>query len=368
MGPKSGVLLILLSLLALSQGAAKGADEKFRLSAPRCWWGDWAQPPWIPLVGDADGDGRADLVAVEPPGGTISVERTSPLGKWVQDPEPNIRFGNDVVAAAVGPFTGDAADELLALGRDGSLRLAFGMKRGTRTYTRVERVGEVPAADLPMSVARALSADINHDGRIDVLVPRGDGRLLVLLNRPGDGGRPRFDRSLALGAPSDATEIDVGTFGAPARSGWYGSTQTVDSMPPQSPLPVPAFKSAAPSACSKSAAARIWRWEGSSAAQATTSSQVANSSPAAIPPRPSRFERSRPPLSGRATPGGAPATSTAMAWMTSSASGRSPRPRAALKSRSNSPRTGARHNKASSTTTWTVCPTPGSRARSGREG
>ncbi len=184
---------------------------------PRCWWGDWAQPPWIPLVGDADGDGRADLVAVEPPGGTISVERTSPLGKWVQDPEPNIRFGNDVVAAAVGPFTGDAADELLALGRDGSLRLAFGMKRGTRTYTRVERVGEVPTADLPMSVARAFSADINHDGRIDVLVPRGDGRLLVLLNRPGDGGRPRFDRSLALGAPSDATEIDVGTFGAPAR-------------------------------------------------------------------------------------------------------------------------------------------------------
>src|SRR5277367_3818225 len=159
MGPKSGVLLILLCVLALSPGAAKGADEKFRLSAPRHWWRDWAVPPWIPLVGDADGDGRADLVAVEPPGGTISVERTSPLGKWVRDPEPNIRFGNDVVAAAVGPFTGDAADELLAVGRDGSLRLAFGMKRGTRTHTRVGRVGEVPAADLPMSVARALSAD-----------------------------------------------------------------------------------------------------------------------------------------------------------------------------------------------------------------
>ena len=290
MGPKSGVLLILLSLLALSQGAAKGADEKFRLSALRHWWRDWAVPPWIPLVGDADGDGRADLVAVEPGGRAISVERTSPLGKWVRDPEPNKRFGNDPVAAAVGRFTGDAADELLALGRDGSLRLAFGMKRGTRTYTREERVGEVPAADVPASVAPPSSADINHDGRIDVLVPRGDGRLLVLWNRKGDGGRPRFDGSLALGAPTDAMEIDVGTFGARRASGWYGSTQTVDSMPPRSPLPAPAFKWEAPSACSKSARARIWRWEGSSAAQAMTSSPVANSSRAAIPPRPSRFD------------------------------------------------------------------------------
>ncbi len=304
MGPKSGVLLILLSLLAFFQGAAKGADEKFRLSAPRHWWRDWAGPPWIPLVGDADGDGRADLVAVGP-GGAISVERTSPLGKWVLDPQPNTRFGNDPVAAAVGRFTGDAADEVLALGRDGSLRLAFGMKRGTRTYTREERVGEVPAADVPTSVARALTADINHDGRIDVLVPRGDGRLLVLWNRKGDGGRLRFDGSLALGAPTDAVEIDVGTFGAPARSGWYGSTQTVDSMPPRSPLSAPAFKWEALSTCSKSARARIWRWEGSSAAQATTSSPAANSSRAAIPPRPSRLKRSRPPPSGRATSGGA---------------------------------------------------------------
>ena len=72
MGPKSGVLLILFSLLAFFQGTAQGADEKFRLSAPRHWWRDWAVPPWIPLVGDADGDGRADLVAVEPGGRAIT--------------------------------------------------------------------------------------------------------------------------------------------------------------------------------------------------------------------------------------------------------------------------------------------------------
>ena len=144
--------LVIMSMIALAPCARVVTHDDYVLSALRHWWRDWAGPPWIPLVGDADGDGRADLVAVGP-GGAISVERTSPLGKWVLDPEPNTRFGNDPVAATVGRFTGDAADEVLALGRDGSLRLAFGMKRGTRTYTRDLRVGEVPAADVPTSVA-----------------------------------------------------------------------------------------------------------------------------------------------------------------------------------------------------------------------
>ncbi len=200
-----------------------------------------------------------------------------------------------------------------------------------------------------------------------MLVPRGDGRLLVLLNRKGDGGRPRFDGSLALGAPSDATEIDVGTFGALRASGWYGSTQTVDSMPPRSPLAGGGLQLGSPERLLEIGKGAIWPWEGSSAAQATTSSPAANSSRAAIPPRPSRFTRCRPPLSGRATSGGAGDIDgngmddlVRKRTLPDSAGG----PEVVIQFAARR----ARHNQATSTTTWTVCPTRGKRARSGREG
>ena len=99
------VSLMLLSLVVLAPSAVMGADETFRLSAPRYWLDTWAIPSGISLVGDADGDGRAELVAVDP-AGTIAVARTSPLGKWVEDPERETRFGNNLVAAVVGRFIG----------------------------------------------------------------------------------------------------------------------------------------------------------------------------------------------------------------------------------------------------------------------
>ena len=74
MGPKSGVLLILLSLLALSQGAAKGADETFRPST-RAAGGATGPSPlgsrWLATRTETAGPTwwRSSL-----PGGTISVE------------------------------------------------------------------------------------------------------------------------------------------------------------------------------------------------------------------------------------------------------------------------------------------------------
>ena len=178
-----------------------------------------------------------------------------------------------------------------------------------------------------------MTADINHDGRIDVLVPRGDGRLLVLLNRPGDGGRPRFDGSLALGAPTDAMEIDVGTFGAPARERlvWVDADGRLNAA--TLALAGASLQVGSPERLleiGKGAHLAVGRFLG-------RAGRRHHRRPPTPQGRRSRLGRrdssaARPPLSGRATSGGAPATSTATAWMTSSASGRSPRPRAALKS------------------------------------
>ena len=113
----------------------------------------WAIPAGIALAGDADGDGRAELVAVDP-AGTIAVARTSPLGKWVEDPDRQTRFGNNLVAAAVGRFMGGAGDQVVGLGRDGALFMASGVKCGTSTYSRSDRVGAVSPSAVPASITR----------------------------------------------------------------------------------------------------------------------------------------------------------------------------------------------------------------------
>ena len=62
-------------------------------------------------------------------------------------------------------------------------------------------------------MTRALSADLNADGRPDVLVPCADGQLLLLLNLPGESGMPHFLPSLGKGSHQGAIEIDLGRFG-----------------------------------------------------------------------------------------------------------------------------------------------------------
>ncbi len=212
---KVGLSLILLGSIAMGPGAA--ADEGFRVSAPRFWWRNWAVPPWIALVGDADGDGRADLIAVDP-SGEIEVERTSPLGKWVKDPDARKTFGKDFVAVACGRFTGGAEDEVLGLERDGSVRLAFGMHRGTSGYRADDRAGQIPAFTRPATLARAFSADIDRDGCVDVVIQRGPNQLVLLRNLRKDEGLVRFSASVAPDPAARAAEAGVGRFGPEAHT------------------------------------------------------------------------------------------------------------------------------------------------------
>ncbi len=195
------------------------------------------------------------------------------------------------------------------------------------------------------------------------------GELLLLLNQPGDEGRPRFVASLARGAPTDAVELGVGKFGSEARNRlvWidppgnlFAATLTFGGDDLQ------VGKARAPARNWSRRASRgrsiPWSFNG------TTSSPAAGFCLGAIPRHPSSSTRSRPRLSGSASLGGASVTSTAMAWTTSSASTTSPvrgRPGSLDSLRC---RTRATHTTAILTTTWTACPTNGRRARSSRGG
>ena len=317
------VSLMLLNLVVLAPSAVMGADETFRLSAPRYWLDTWAIPSGISLAGDADGDGRAELVAVDP-AGTIAVARTSPLGKWVEDPERQTRFGNNLVAAAVGRFMGGAGDQVVALGRDGALLMASGVKRGTSTYSRSDRVGAVSPSAVPSSITRGFSTDLNHDGRLDVLFPRGDGQLLLLLNQPGDEGRPSFVASLARARRPTLWSWESASSARRRATGWSGSTHRETFSRPRSRSAVTTSRWGRPSACSKLVLRRISRSVDSLVVQRTTSSPAAGFCLGAIPRHPSSSTRFPPRLSGSASFGGASVTSTAMAWTTSSASKISP--------------------------------------------
>lgn len=230
--PKRAAVACVL-LVALGAGAAPaapGADDGLHLSPARFWWRDWAVAPWIPLVGDADGDGRADLIAV---GEEIELERTSPLGKWARDPDNRTPFLKGLVAAACGRFRGGVAEEVLGLGRDGSLQLAREVKRGTSHFGRIDKVGQVPPAWVPKSASRALTADLNLDKRIDVLVPSAGGRLFVLLNQPEADGNPHFEPIRVEGAPEGMVEFELGRFvaGGPARLVWTDRQGDLNSAP-----------------------------------------------------------------------------------------------------------------------------------------
>ena len=64
------------------------------MTGPQFWRTPFGESPWIPLAGDADGDGHADLIAVGPEGESrVEIARTSALGK---------PFGSNIARKSLG--------------------------------------------------------------------------------------------------------------------------------------------------------------------------------------------------------------------------------------------------------------------------
>ena len=163
------------------------------------------------------------------------------------------------MTAVVGRFTGGAGEQVVALGRDGALLMASGVKRGTSTYTRSDRVGTVSPSAIPSSITRGFSTDVNHDGRLDVLFPRGDGELLLLLNQPGDEGRPGFVASLARARRPTRWSWESASSARTRATGSSGSTRGGTSSRPRSRSAVATSRWGRPNVCSKLVPARAPR-------------------------------------------------------------------------------------------------------------
>ena len=185
--------LLLVALLAAAfPGATLGATPlpvAFGMAPAQFWRTAFGSGPWYPVAGDADGDGHADLLALNTADTTLAMARTSPKGKPLPENTARPGSGGGLIAAASGSFVrlAPAADVLMVFA-DGSMKLTSGMSPGESAYARTEPAGQIPAEFVPQAPTRSAVADFDGDGRRDVIVVDKNGTLLVLQN----GGTGRF--------------------------------------------------------------------------------------------------------------------------------------------------------------------------------
>lgn len=179
------------------------------------WTAGFAAAPRLPLAGDADGDGLADLLAVYPSGdGIIDIARTSSLGKPVAPRQARTRFGKDALAASCGSFTGNRHSDVVAVFADGSVRVASGMRPGEGVLERDDLATTIPPNSLPSPPLLAATADFDCDGHSDVLLAGSDGRMLLLRGEAPANGAPVFTPVVVAGRLPKITRLAAGVFDA----------------------------------------------------------------------------------------------------------------------------------------------------------
>ncbi len=188
---------------------------------------NFAAPPRIPLVADADGDGLADLLCVYPPGGgIIDVSRNVDGQKPAFGVQARTNFGPDCLAATAGEFLGTQGGDVAAVFADGSVRVAHTMEGAKyQVVTEVHRF-DPPLLEPVMGISRKGFTVIssksgaglrfifdNEPQKVDIALPAGvrwfefDGKRWIVQMAGGElrsyGPRLLDHRILRNGDPGE---------------------------------------------------------------------------------------------------------------------------------------------------------------------
>ncbi|WP_421590319.1 beta strand repeat-containing protein [Shinella sp. M27] len=142
--------------------------------------------PYSVAAADMNGDGKLDIVAVNQAGATVSVRLGDGAGGFSGSTEMSV--GGGPISVAIGDMNGDGKLDVVTANQTGkSVSVLLG--NGTGGFSGSTEI----AVGGSYQVYSVAVADVNGDGKLDILATRANASVAVLLNT--SHGRSPFDGS-----------------------------------------------------------------------------------------------------------------------------------------------------------------------------